>query len=102
MAGPEGRIFSMEAPAARPESAPLSFLDRLGIYQPLAWGFPAVLLLMCACGVESGFLSAYVAGQGLSGSDYRPWQRVYNVGFRGIINASSVTREAAGQPAARL
>jgi polyol permease family len=43
-------------------------LERLGMYPPLAWGFVAVLLLMCACGVESGFLSAYLAGKGLSES----------------------------------
>ena len=58
----------MEATAARPESAPSSFLDRLGIYPPLAWGFPAVLLLMCACGIESGFLSAYLVNKGISAS----------------------------------
>jgi polyol permease family len=43
-------------------------LERLGMYPPLAWGFVAVLLLMCACGVESGFLSAYLAGKGISES----------------------------------
>ena len=53
------------AQAAQPDS---SLLERLGMYPPLAWGFVAVLLLMCACGVESGFLSAYLAGQGISES----------------------------------
>lgn len=43
-----------------------SFLERLGMYPPLAWGFIAVLLMMCACGVESGFLSAYLTGKGMS------------------------------------
>jgi len=41
-------------------------LERLGMYPPLAWGFVAVLLLMCACGIESGFLSAYLASKGIS------------------------------------
>ena len=58
----------MEAMAARPDSAPSSILERLGIYPPLTWGFPAVLLFMCACGVESGFLSAYLVGKGIPAS----------------------------------
>ena len=58
----------MEAVAARPDSVPSPFLERLGIYPPLAWGFLATLLLMCACGVESGFLSALLAGKGISAS----------------------------------
>lgn len=45
-----------------------SLLERIGIHPPLAGGFVAVLLLMCACGIESGFLSAYLTGQGLSES----------------------------------
>ncbi len=45
-----------------------SVLDKLGMHPPLAWGFIAVLFLMCACGVESGFLSAYLAGKGFSTS----------------------------------
>ncbi len=47
---------------------PKSTLERIGIYPPLAPGFFAVLLLMCACGIESGFLSAYLVGQGISES----------------------------------
>jgi polyol permease family len=58
----------MEAKTVRIVRAPSSFGKRLGIYPPLAWGFPAVLLLMCACGVESGFLSAYLVGKGISAS----------------------------------
>src|ERR1019366_5211268 len=75
----EGRIIFMEATPARSDSAPSSFLDRLGIYPPLAWGFPAVLLLMCACGVESGFLSAFLAGKGLSESAVALVFTVYGV-----------------------
>ncbi len=43
-----------------------SLLERVGMYPPLFWGFPAVLLLMCACGVESGFLSVFLTGKGFS------------------------------------
>ncbi len=48
----------MQAGVVKAERLPSSFLERLGMYPPLAWGFASVLLLMCACGVESGFLSA--------------------------------------------
>lgn len=58
----------MEATVAIPDRAPSSFLERFGIYPPLAWGFLAVLLFMCACGVESGFLSAFLTGKGISAS----------------------------------
>ncbi len=61
-------MISVEATTVRPVRPPLSFLERLGIYPPLALGFVAVLLLMSACGVESGFLSAYLAGKGFSAS----------------------------------
>jgi len=58
----------METTAAKAAKPDPSLLERLGMYPPLAWGFVAVLLLMCACGVESGFLSAYLAGKGISES----------------------------------
>jgi polyol permease family len=56
-----------------------SFLRRLGIYPPLAWGFPAVLLLMCACGVESGFLSAFLVEKGITTSAVALVFTVYGV-----------------------
>lgn len=55
----------MDATPSEPRS---SLLERIGIYPPLAGGFVAVLLLMCACGIESGFLSAYLVGRGISES----------------------------------
>lgn len=55
----------MDVTVARP-GPPLR--QRLGMHPPLAGGFVAVLLLMCACGVESGFLSSYLAGRGISES----------------------------------
>jgi polyol permease family len=69
----------MEATTASPGRVPSSFLERLGMYPPLAWGFFAVLLLMCACGVESGFLSAYLAGKGISASAVALVFTVYGV-----------------------
>ena len=69
----------MDATNAGPAKAPSSFLDRLGIYPPLVWGFPAVLLLMCACGVESGFLAALLTNKGLSASAVALVFTVYGV-----------------------
>lgn len=42
------------------------FLDRLGIYPPLAWGYLGLLLFMIGDGVESGYLSPYLIGKGIS------------------------------------
>jgi polyol permease family len=58
----------MEATTANPDGAPSPLLERLGMYPPLVWGFPAVLLLMCGCGIESGFLAAFLASKGISAS----------------------------------
>lgn len=44
-----------------------SFIDRIGIYPPLALGYVGLLLFMIGDGVESGFLSSYlVKSRGLS------------------------------------
>jgi len=43
-----------------------SFVDRIGIYPPLVWGFVGLLLFMIGDGVESGFLSRYLVDRGLS------------------------------------
>lgn len=69
----------MDDAAVSSNRMPSSFLERLGIYPPLAWGFPAVLLLMCACGVESGFLSAYLVNKGISASAVALVFTVYGV-----------------------
>ncbi len=58
----------MQAVARAPGGQSSSVVARLGMHPPLAWGFVAVFLMMCACGVESGFLSAYLGGKGLSES----------------------------------
>ncbi|HEY2040767.1 MAG TPA: MFS transporter [Edaphobacter sp.] len=43
-----------------------TFLSRLGIPQPLAWGFLGLLLFMIGDGVESGYLSPFLAERGIS------------------------------------
>jgi polyol permease family len=42
-----------------------SFVDRIGIYPPLAWGFVGLLLFMIGDGVESGYLSRYLVDRGV-------------------------------------
>src|SRR6478752_1418133 len=42
------------------------FIDRLGIYPPLLWGYVGLLLFMIGDGVESGFLSRYLVDHGHS------------------------------------
>ncbi|AGA25470.1 MFS transporter [Singulisphaera acidiphila] len=43
-----------------------SFIDQIGIYPPLFWGYVGLLLFMIGDGVESGFLSSYLVERGLS------------------------------------
>jgi polyol permease family len=43
-----------------------SFIDRIGIYPPLVWGYVGLLLFMIGDGVESGFLSPYLVERGWS------------------------------------
>ncbi|HSW48882.1 MAG TPA: MFS transporter, partial [Bryobacteraceae bacterium] len=54
--------------AASPDKPSSSFLERLGMHPPLFWGFVAVLLMMCGCGIEVGFLSAYLNDRGFTQS----------------------------------
>jgi polyol permease family len=53
-------------PAETKFDARASLLDRLGIYPPLAWGYLGLLLFMIGDGVESGYLSPYLLGRGIS------------------------------------
>lgn len=69
----------MEGMAVKMGKTRPGFLDKLGMYPPLAWGFVAVLFLMCACGVESGFLSAYLVGKGFSASAVAVVFTVYGI-----------------------
>ncbi len=43
-----------------------AWLARIGIPPSLAWGFLGLLLFMVGDGVESGYLSPYLAGQGIA------------------------------------
>jgi polyol permease family len=56
-----------------------SFIDRIGIYPPLAWGFAGLLLFMIGDGVESGFLAPYLELRGIPQKDVALIFTVYGV-----------------------
>src|SRR5436305_11029375 len=43
-----------------------SWLDQIGLFPPLVWGYVGLLLFMIGDGVESGYLSAYLIEQGIA------------------------------------
>jgi polyol permease family len=45
------------------------FIDRIGIYPPLVWGYFGLLIFMIGDGVESGYLSPYLVDRGFSEED---------------------------------
>src|SRR4030095_3011955 len=45
---------------------PRTWLERLGIYRPLLWGYIGVLLFMIGDGVEAGYLSKYLVDRGIA------------------------------------
>jgi len=55
------------------------WLDRLGIYPPLAWGYLGLLLFMIGDGVESGYLSPYLLGRGISQPEVAAVFTVYGI-----------------------
>ncbi len=54
--------------AAQPAATgrPDTFLDRIGIPTPLAFGFFGLLFFMIGDGVEAGYLSPFLVSQGIS------------------------------------
>ncbi|MGH3949495.1 MAG: RbtT/DalT/CsbX family MFS transporter [Pseudonocardiaceae bacterium] len=56
-----------------------SWVERLGIPRPLAWGFVGLLLFMIGDGVEAGYLSPYMMERGLSGQQVALMFTVYGV-----------------------
>ncbi len=53
--------------------------DRAGIFPPLAWGYFGLLLFMIGDGVESGYLSPYLLGKGISQADVAVVFTVYGL-----------------------
>ena len=49
-----------------PQLSSNSVLEKMGLYSPLAWGYLGLLLFMIGDGVESGYLSPYLASSGIS------------------------------------
>ncbi|SFQ04275.1 polyol permease family [Amycolatopsis arida] len=73
-AGPPGRDATpAEGPPAR------SWVDRLGIPRPLAWGFVGLLIFMIGDGVEAGYLSPYLLARGLTEHQVAVLFTVYGV-----------------------
>ncbi len=46
-----------------------SFIDRIGIFPPLFWGYVGLLLFMIGDGVEAGYLSKYLVDRGIAGTE---------------------------------
>ncbi|NYF14254.1 polyol permease family [Pseudoclavibacter sp. JAI123] len=46
---------------------PKGFIEKLGLPRPLIWGFVGLLLFMIGDGVESGYISPYLAENGAGG-----------------------------------
>jgi predicted MFS family arabinose efflux permease len=53
-----------------PTRSEQGLIDRLGLPRPLVWGFVGLLLFMIGDGVESGYISPYLADHG-AGSETR-------------------------------
>ncbi|NLS93941.1 MAG: MFS transporter [Planctomycetaceae bacterium] len=46
-----------------------TFLDQIGIFPPLLWGYVGLLLFMIGDGVEAGYLSKYLVDQGIASKE---------------------------------
>ncbi len=46
-----------------------TFLDQIGIFPPLLWGYVGLLLFMIGDGVEAGYLSKYLVDQGIANKE---------------------------------
>ena len=55
------------------DTAPRSFLDRIGIHPPLLWGYVGLFLFMIGDGIEIGYLSKYLIDEGIADKDRAAW-----------------------------
>jgi polyol permease family len=58
----------MQLHASANDASP-SWLERIGIYPPLLWGYVGLLLFMIGDGVEAGYLSKYLIDRGIATKD---------------------------------
>lgn len=56
--------MSMTTPIPTGSDAPRDLVERIGLPRPLVWGFVGLLLFMVGDGVESGYISPYLAAHG--------------------------------------
>lgn len=56
--------MSMTTPSTAGPESHTGFIERIGLPRPLVWGFVGLLLFMIGDGVESGYISPYLAAHG--------------------------------------
>lgn len=56
--------MSMTTPRSAATETPPGIIERIGLPRPLVWGFVGLLLFMIGDGVESGYISPYLATHG--------------------------------------
>jgi polyol permease family len=52
--------------AERTDNPRNSFMDRIGIFPPLVWGYVGLLLFMIGDGIEAGYLSKYLVDRAIA------------------------------------
>ncbi|UQN28994.1 MFS transporter [Brachybacterium kimchii] len=60
----EEDAMSMTTPRTAGPETPTGIIERIGLPRPLVWGFVGLLLFMIGDGVESGYISPYLAAHG--------------------------------------
>ena len=56
-------------PTEQTNSPRANFIDRIGIFPPLLWGYVGLLLFMIGDGVEAGYLSKYLVDRGIASKE---------------------------------
>ncbi len=56
-------------PTEQADSPQGTFLERIGIFPPLVWGYVGLLLFMIGDGVEAGYLSKYLVERGIAAEE---------------------------------
>lgn len=67
--------------SAAEQDAPVGIIERMGLPRPLFWGFVGLLLFMVGDGVESGYISPYLAEHGAGSATHA----AYIISFYGLM-----------------
>jgi polyol permease family len=73
--------MSTTTPASEGTASSPSIIERIGLPRPLFWGFVGLLLFMVGDGVESGYISPYLAGHGAGSAT----NAAYIISFYGLM-----------------